>query len=55
MRGYFVNSLLDGFEWGDGFSKKFGLTHVDFRTLERTPKMSANWFAEVVKRNRIEM
>ena len=55
VRGYFVWSLLDNFEWGHGFSKRFGLVHVDFATLERTPKASAAWYSEVIARNRIEM
>ncbi|KIY94599.1 beta-glucosidase [Monoraphidium neglectum] len=54
VRGYFVNSLLDSFEWGHGFTKKFGLHYVNFETLERVPKMSANWLGEVIRRNRLE-
>jgi beta-glucosidase len=54
VRGYFVWSLLDNFEWADGYSKKFGLHHVDMRTLARTPKMSARWYGEVARRNRID-
>lgn len=55
VRGYFVWSLLDNFEWGYGYTKKFGLHYVDMQTLERIPKMSANWYAEVVKKNRLDM
>ena len=55
VRGYFVWSLLDNFEWAHGFSKKFGLVHVDLASLERTPKMSAGWYAEVIRRNRLDM
>jgi beta-glucosidase len=51
LRGYFVWSLLDNFEWAFGYSKRFGLVHVDFDTLERTPKDSARWYAEVTRRN----
>jgi beta-glucosidase len=51
LRGYFVWSLLDNFEWAYGFSKRFGLIHVDYETLERTPKDSARWFAEVTRAN----
>ena len=54
VRGYFVWSLLDNFEWGYGFTKKFGLHYVDFDTLERLPKMSAQWYAEVIRKNRLE-
>ena len=55
MRGYFVWSLLDNFEWAHGHTKKFGLVHVDLASLERTPKMSAEWYAEVIRRNRLDM
>ncbi|KAF6260086.1 glycosyl hydrolase family 1-domain-containing protein [Scenedesmus sp. NREL 46B-D3] len=54
VRGYFVWSLLDNFEWGYGYQKKFGLHYVDLQTLERIPKLSANWYAEVIKKNRLE-
>jgi beta-glucosidase len=51
LRGYFVWSLLDNFEWSFGYSKRFGLIYVDFETLERTPKDSARWYAQVTKAN----
>jgi beta-glucosidase len=51
VRGYFVWTLMDNFEWGFGYSKRFGLFHVDYETLQRTPKDSARWFAEVTRRN----
>jgi beta-glucosidase len=51
LRGYFVWSLLDNFEWALGYSKRFGLVHVDFETLERTPKESARFYAEVIRTN----
>ena len=44
VRGYFVWSLLDNFEWADGYSKRFGLVHVDYETQRRTPKDSAIWY-----------
>jgi beta-glucosidase len=44
LRGYFVWSLMDNFEWGYGYAKRFGIVRVDFDTLERTPKGSAQWF-----------
>jgi beta-glucosidase len=47
VRGYYVWSLLDNFEWAYGYSKRFGVVHVDFETLQRTPKSSARWYAEV--------
>jgi beta-glucosidase len=49
VRGYFVWSLLDNFEWAFGLSKRFGLIHVDYRTLRRTPKTSAEWYAGVCR------
>ncbi|MBP7147928.1 MAG: beta-glucosidase [Acidobacteria bacterium] len=48
LRGYFVWSLLDNLEWAEGFSKRFGIVHVDFATRDRTPKASARFYAEVV-------
>ena len=51
LRGYFVWTLLDNFEWSYGYTKRFGLVHVDYETLQRTPKDSARWFAEVTRRN----
>jgi len=51
VRGYFVWSLLDNFEWAYGYAKRFGLVHVDYDTQTRTPKDSARWFAEVTRRN----
>jgi beta-glucosidase len=47
IRGYFVWSLLDNFEWEYGLSKRFGLVHVNYETLERTLKSSGRWYAEV--------
>jgi beta-glucosidase len=51
LRGYFVWTLLDNFEWAWGFSKRFGLVYVDYETQRRIPKDSARWFAEVTRRN----
>ncbi len=48
LRGYFAWSLLDNFEWGAGYSKRFGLYHVNFATQRRTPKASARFYAEVI-------
>jgi beta-glucosidase len=47
LRGYFVWSLMDNFEWGYGYSKRFGIVRVDYDTLERLPKDSAHWYAEL--------
>ncbi|SFY49919.1 GH1 family beta-glucosidase [Streptomyces sp. F-1] len=49
VRGYFVWSLLDNFEWAEGYARRFGLVHVDFDTLERTPKASYRWFRDVLR------
>ncbi len=51
LRGYFAWSLLDNFEWSWGYAKRFGLVHVDYSSLRRTPKSSAGWYAEVTRRN----
>ena len=49
LRGYYVWSLMDNLEWSAGFTKRFGIVHVDFETLERTPKESAYWYREAVR------
>ncbi|HWU03416.1 MAG TPA: GH1 family beta-glucosidase [Novosphingobium sp.] len=51
LRGYFLWSLMDNFEWADGYTKRFGIHHVDFATQKRTPKLSAAWYREVIRRN----
>ncbi|WP_175410888.1 GH1 family beta-glucosidase [Streptomyces sp. TRM64462] len=51
VRGYFLWSLLDNFEWAYGYSKRFGIVHVDFASQRRTPKDSARWYADVIARN----
>jgi beta-glucosidase len=48
VRGYFVWSLLDNFEWSLGYSKRFGIVHVDFESQKRTPKDSARFYARVI-------
>ncbi len=53
LKGYFVWSLLDNFEWTAGYAKRFGLHYVDFATLERTPKSSAFWYRRVIAENGI--
>lgn len=51
LRGYFVWSLLDNFEWAEGYSKRFGIVYVDYPTQRRISKMSARWYARVIERN----
>ncbi|MEK7067671.1 MAG: family 1 glycosylhydrolase, partial [Patescibacteria group bacterium] len=51
VRGYFHWSLLDNFEWADGFEPKFGLYQVDFKTFKRTARPSAKVYAEICKNN----
>jgi beta-glucosidase len=48
LRGYFVWSLLDNFEWSHGCAKRFGIVHVDYATLERRPKRSALWYSRLL-------
>ncbi|WP_328940824.1 GH1 family beta-glucosidase [Streptomyces sp. NBC_00250] len=54
VRGYFLWSLLDNFEWAYGYSKRFGIVHVDFATQRRTLKDSARWYAETIARGGLE-
>ncbi|MFF3915523.1 GH1 family beta-glucosidase [Streptomyces sp. NPDC001852] len=52
VRGYFVWSLMDNFEWAEGYARRFGLVHVDYATLRRTPKASYHWFRDVLRAQR---
>lgn len=54
VSGYFVWSLMDNFEWGFGFSKRFGLVYVDYTTLQRIKKASFYWYQKVVKSRRVD-
>lgn len=49
VTGYYLWSFLDNFEWAEGYSKRFGMVHVDFETQKRTPKMSSKWYSQVIK------
>ena len=51
VRGYFLWSLLDNYEWADGYEKRFGIHYVDFKTQKRTPKLSAHFYRAVIARN----
>jgi beta-glucosidase len=50
LRGYFAWSLLDNFEWGEGYSRRFGVVHVDFASLKRTPKASFAFLADTIRK-----
>lgn len=51
LKGYFLWSLLDNFEWAYGYTKRFGIHYVNYETLERTPKLSAMFYGDVIRRN----
>jgi beta-glucosidase len=53
VRGFFVWSLLDNFEWGHGYTKRFGLVRVDYDTQARTVKDSGEWYADVIRKNEV--
>jgi beta-glucosidase len=53
VAGYFLWSLMDNFEWADGYEKRFGLYRVDFETLARQPKLSAAFYRETIRKNAV--
>jgi beta-glucosidase len=53
VRGYFLWSLMDNFEWGDGYSLRFGLYYVDYQTQKRIPKLSAHFYRSVIEKNAV--
>lgn len=55
VRGYFAWSLFDNYEWAHGFSKRFGIVHVDYETQKRTPKKSARFYADVIRANALPL
>jgi beta-glucosidase len=52
VRGYMVWSMLDNFEWGSGYGNRFGIIHVDYETLKRTPKSSFRWYRDLIAAHR---
>ncbi len=54
VRGYFAWSLLDNFEWAEGYAKRFGIVYVDYDTMARHPKSSARWFAETARLSQLQ-
>jgi beta-glucosidase len=53
VKGYFVWSLLDNFEWPSGFSERFGIVYVDFASLQRKPKLSFSLYQSIIAKNAI--
>ena len=52
VRGYFVWSLLDNFEWSSGYQERFGLVYIDYPSQRRVPKLSARWYADLISASR---
>jgi beta-glucosidase len=55
LAGYFVWSLLDNFEWAEGYRRRFGIVHVDFATQERRIKESGTWYSDLIRQHRNEV
>lgn len=53
LRGYFLWSFMDNYEWEDGYTRRFGIVHVDFATQKRTPKLSARYYSAIMEANRL--
>ena len=51
VKGYYIWSFLDNFEWAQGYEPRFGIVRVDYDTLKRTPKKSYYWFQDVIRLN----
>lgn len=49
----FLDPLMDNFEWGHGYSKRFDLTYIDYVTQKRIVKDSGEWYAEVIRKNEV--
>jgi beta-glucosidase len=55
LRGYFAWSLMDNFEWGEGYRSRFGLVYVDYGSQRRIPKASARWYRDLIRRHHVAM
>lgn len=53
IKGYFLWSFMDNFEWEDGYNRRFGIVYTDFKTQKRIPKLSAYWYQKVITENRL--
>jgi beta-glucosidase len=53
LKGYFVWSLMDNFEWSSGYRPRFGIIRLDYATQQRTPQLSARWYSDVIAQNRV--
>lgn len=53
VKGYFLWSFMDNFEWADGYAARFGIVYVDYPTQHRQPKLSAEWYRQVIRENRV--
>jgi beta-glucosidase len=53
VSGYFLWSFMDNFEWLDGYTRRFGICYTDYKTQQRTPKLSAHWYAQVMRLNHL--
>ena len=54
MKGYFAWTLMDNFEWAEGYTRRFGMIHVDFDTQRRRLKQSGTWYRNFLRRDRNE-
>ena len=54
VRGYYVWSLMDNFEWAQGYAPRFGIVRVDYQTMRRIPKLSARWYRDVIAQNGVD-
>jgi len=53
LKGYFAWSMMDNFEWSEGYARRFGIHYVDYKTLQRIPKLSARFYQACIKGRRV--